>query len=69
MNELFENWSEVKETLLSDLDTSKRGIVGQLLENQKQHILNETAAAGSVAAHDIAGFRKILIRRDNRGTI
>ena len=72
MNELFENWSEVKETLLNGLDSSKKGIVGQLLENQKNHILNETAAAGAVAAHDIAGFRKILIpmiRRIIPGTI
>ncbi|MGZ5191082.1 MAG: hypothetical protein ACXWCZ_08660, partial [Flavisolibacter sp.] len=72
MNELFENWSEVKETLLSDLDSHKRGIVSTLLENQKNHILNETAAAGAVAAHDIAGFRKILIpmiRRIIPGTI
>jgi hypothetical protein len=72
MNELFENWSEVKETLLEGLDTSKKQIVGTLLENQKQHILAETAAQGSVAANDIAGFRKILIpmiRRIIPGTI
>lgn len=72
MNELFENWSEVKDTLLEGLDGQKKQIVGTLLENQKQHILNETAAAGSVAAHDIAGFRKILIpmiRRIIPGTI
>jgi len=72
MNELFENWSEVKETLLDDLDQTKRQIVGTLLENQKQHILSETAAAGAVAAHDVAGFRKILIpmiRRIIPGTI
>lgn len=73
MNEnMFENWSEVKETLLADLDPTKRQIVGTLLENEKQHILNETAAAGSVAAHDIAGFRKIMIpmiRRIIPGTI
>lgn len=72
MQELFENWSEVKETLLDGLDTSKRHIVGTLLENQKQHILAETAASGSTAANDIAGFRKILIpmiRRIIPGTI
>ena len=39
MNELFENWSEVKEALLDGLDSHKKGIVGTLLENQKQHIL------------------------------
>ena len=70
--ELFENWSEVKEALLDGLDSQKRQIVGTLLENEKQHILNETAAAGAVQAHDIAGFRKILIpmiRRIIPGTI
>jgi hypothetical protein len=72
MDNLFENWSEVKETLLDGLDTHKRQIVGTLLENQKSHILNETAASGAVAANDIAGFRKILIpmiRRIIPGTI
>lgn len=72
MNDLFENWAEVKEALLSGLDVSKTQIVSTLLENQKNHILNETAATGSVAAHDIAGFRKILIpmiRRIIPGTI
>ena len=72
MDKLFENWSEVKETLLDGLDSTKSQIVGTLLENQKQHILAETAAAGAVAANDIAGFRKILIpmiRRIIPGTI
>lgn len=72
MNELFENWSEVKEGLLTGLDSSRRAIVGTLLENEKQHILAETAASGAVAANDIAGFRKILIpmiRRIIPGTI
>lgn len=72
MNELFENWSEVKDTLLEGLDRQKRDIVGTLLENQKNYLLAETAAAGAVAAHDIAGFRKILIpmiRRIIPGTI
>lgn len=72
MNELFENWSDVKDALLEGLDSSKKQIVGTLLENQKQHILAETAASGAVAANDIAGFRKILIpmiRRIIPGTI
>ncbi len=72
MNELFENWSVVKDSLLDGLNPSQRKIVGTLMENQKQHMLNETAAAGSVAAHDIAGFRKIMIpmiRRIIPGTI
>lgn len=70
--ELFENWSEVKETLLEGLDTQKAQIVGTLLENQKGYMLSEAAASGSVGAHDIAGFRKILIpmiRRIIPGTI
>jgi len=72
MNEMFENWSEVKDALLEGLDSQKKQIVGTLLENQKQHILTESAAAGAVQAHDIAGFRKILIpmiRRIIPGTI
>lgn len=72
MNDLFENWSEVKEALLDGLSSESRGLVGTLMENQKQHILNETAAAGSVSAHDVAGFRKIvipMIRRIIPGTI
>ena len=32
-----------------------------MLENQKNHILRETAAAGAVNTGDIAGFRKIMI--------
>ena len=70
--ELFENWSEVKEALLEGLDSSKKKVVGTLLENQKNYILSESAATGSVAANDIAGFRKILIpmiRRIIPGTI
>lgn len=72
MNELFENWSEVKEALLDGLTPQQAGIVGPVLENQKNYLLTETAAAGAVAAHDIAGFRKILIpmiRRIIPGTI
>lgn len=72
MNE-FENWSEVKGILLEGLnDADLRKAVGISLENQKNHLLTETAAAGSVAAHDIAGFRKIMlpmIRRIIPGTI
>jgi hypothetical protein len=72
MDELFENWSETKATLLEGLSAQKQEIVAPLLENQKNHILRETAAAGSTQAHDIAGFRKILIpmiRRIIPGTI
>lgn len=72
MNDIFQNWSEVKETLLEGLDSQKRKIVDPLLENQKDYMINESAASGSVAAHDIAGFRKVLIpmiRRIIPGTI
>ena len=61
MNELFENWAEIKGALLEGLDANKRKIVDPLLENQKNQVLSETAAAGSTDAHAIAGFRKILI--------
>jgi len=72
MNDLFENWSETKSALLEGLDAGKQEVVDTLLENQKTYLLNETAAAGSVSAHDIAGFRKIMIpmiRRIIPGTI
>lgn len=70
--ELFENWSEVKEALLDGLQGNKREVVSKVLENQKDYLVTETAATGAVAAHDIAGFRKILIpmiRRIIPGTI
>lgn len=69
---LIEHWSEYKDGLMDGLDESQKGIVGPLLENQREHILKETAAAGSVQAHDVAGFRKTLlpmIRRIIPGTI
>ena len=72
MDEMFENWAETKSALLEGLDASKQKIVAPLLENQKNHLLSEAAAAGSTGAHDIAGFRKILIpmiRRIIPGTI
>jgi len=75
MDEMFENWSETKEALMEGLDANQAKVVGPLLENQKNYVLNETAAGqphGSTAAHDIAGFRKILIpmiRRVIPGTI
>ncbi len=70
--DLFENWSETKAALLEGLDAQKQKVVAPLLENQKAHMINEAAAAGSTQAHDIAGFRKILIpmiRRIIPGTI
>lgn len=70
--ELFENWNETKAALLTGLSAQKQQIVDRVLENQKDYILGESAAAGTTSAHDIAGFRKILIpmiRRIIPGTI
>ena len=72
MADLFENWAETKAALLEGLSTQKQAIVAPLLENQKNQLLSETAAAGATSANDIAGFRKILIpmiRRIIPGTI
>lgn len=74
MEDLFENWSETKGALLEGLGADKQAIVAPLLENQKNHMLSESAAGGTgvTQAHDIAGFRKILIpmiRRIIPGTI
>ena len=72
MNDLFENWAETKSALLEGLDSTKQSIVAPLLENQKNQLMMEDAASGSTSAHDIAGFRKILIpmiRRIMPGTI
>lgn len=72
MDEIFENWNETKGALLEGLDDKQKGVVEPLLENQKQYVMTENAAAGSTEAHDVAGFRKILvpmIRRVIPGTI
>lgn len=72
MDEMFENWGETKEALLEGLTPRMKEIVSPVLENQKNHVLSESAAAGATQAHDIAGFRKILIpmiRRIIPGTI
>ncbi len=74
MEEYMDNWSETKAALLEGLDSRKQEIVAPLLENQKNQVLSETAAGGTgvTQAHDIAGFRKILIpmiRRIIPGTI
>ena len=72
MNEVIENWSEVKSALLHGLTESKRKIVSPLLENQKMQMLEESAQPGSVDTSAIAGFRKIMlpmIRRVIPGTI
>ena len=79
MNELFENWGETKEALLDGLSADQQKVIDPLLENQKNYLLAEGAAQGgagaphgATTAHDIAGFRKILIpmiRRIIPGTI
>jgi hypothetical protein len=72
MNDIFENWAETKAALLEGLSPQKQAVVGPLLENQKNQLISETAAAGATQANDIAGFRKILIpmiRRIIPGTI
>lgn len=72
MNEIFENWNETKAALLEGLSADKQAVVDPLLENQKNHLIAESASAGSTQAHDIANFRKILIpmiRRIIPGTI
>lgn len=69
---LTESWDDAKNTLLEGLAPSKRAIVATLLENQRDHILAETAAAGAIQSSDIAGYRKTLlpmIRRIIPGTI
>ena len=72
MDEIFENWGETKSALLEGLTPEMAKIVDPLLENQKNHVLQEEAASGATSAHDVAGFRKILIpmiRRIMPGTI
>lgn len=61
MDEIIQNWGEVKSALLEGLTAEKQAVVGTLLENQKNHILAESAAAGATSTADIAGFRKVLI--------
>lgn len=69
---LTEHWDVTKDNLLDGLTESKKSIVGKVLDNQRDYLLKESAAAGSVQGHDIAGFRKTLlpmIRRIIPGTI
>jgi hypothetical protein len=65
-------WLEEKAIMLDGLSGSLRGITETVMENQRSHLLRETAVAGSTSASDIAGFRKIMIpmiRRIIPGTI
>lgn len=68
----MENWGGIKDVLMEGLSGELAKTVGTVLENQRNIMLNETAAAGSVSANDIAGFRKMvlpMIRRILPGTI
>jgi hypothetical protein len=58
---LTENWGEAKEVLLDGLSHNQRKIVSPLLENQRNYMLKETAASGSIQAHDVANFRQALL--------
>ncbi len=69
--QLIENWQETKDALLEGLQGSKKTVMGTLLENQKQYLL-ETAGSTANVAGDIANFQKItipMIRRILPGTI
>lgn len=71
MENLFENWDQTKEALLTELPARKKGYMSTLMENQKSY-LTETAAAGVNAAGAIGNFQKIIIpmiRRIIPGTI
>jgi len=68
--ELFENWTESKDILLSDLSERNKKIVAPLLENTKA--LLETSDTTTTAAGAIGNFQKIvipMIRRIIPGTI
>lgn len=68
--ELYENWTETKETLLEGLPENKKKILAPLMENQKQYI--QEAVANGTSAGAIANFQKIMIpmlRRIIPGTI
>ena len=61
MDLLKENWDVVKEALLQDLPEHKAEYVGTILDNARRELLVENAPDGTTQAHDIAGFRKILM--------
>lgn len=68
---LFEQWQENKTAMLDGLSGSKREIVGVLMENAKQHLMETADSTGTVAGA-IGNFQKIvipMIRRIIPGTI
>lgn len=73
MNYLNESmWHSTKGTLLEGLSSSKAKIVEMCLENQRAHLLKETAGGDVNSAGNIANFQKIvmpMIRRVIPGTI
>jgi hypothetical protein len=69
--DLFENWTETKETLLEGLSESKKRILAPVLESQRQSLM-ETSPSGTTSAGAIGNFQKIvlpMIRRIIPGTI
>ena len=65
-------WLEEKAIMLEGLTGTLRDTTDVVMENQRAHIMRESAVPGSTAASDIAGFRKIMIpmiRRIIPGTI
>ena len=73
MNYLNESmWHSTKGTLLEGLSSNKAKIVEMCLENQRAHLLKETAGGDVNSAGNIANFQKIvmpMIRRVIPGTI
>lgn len=72
INQLTTSWHETKGILMEGLTSAQAQVVDQVLENQRNILINETAASGSTDASSIAGFRKIvipMIRRIIPGTI
>lgn len=72
INLLTEGWAETKATLTQGVTGSTKAVLETVLENTRNNILNETAAAGSTSAADIANFRKNMLpvlRRVIPGTI
>jgi hypothetical protein len=65
MEHLFENWEETKAALTEGLNSDQAELVSGALENEKEY-LSESASDGSVQAHDIAGYRRVLLPMTRR---
>jgi len=71
MQNLFENWQEIKTALLKDLSPPKAKIVSVLLDNQAKYLV-ETAGGDVSSVGNIGNFQKIIlpmVRRIIPGTI